>query len=128
MKKQRKSGFLALIGLVAVARCVSNANFETKSRCHRAARLLGLMVAMSFLLLFTVCKASGAGTGTGTGEQMDWKVTFDTAGGMPEPEPNPVTVAHGETIGRMPAPEPAKDGFIFGGWLLEDMRKPRNGG
>jgi hypothetical protein len=88
MKKQRKLGFLALIGLVAVAS------------------------------IFTVCKASGAGTGTG--EQMDWKVTFDTAGGVPEPETNPVTVAHGETIGRMPSPEPAKDGFIFGGWFLEN--------
>jgi formylglycine-generating enzyme required for sulfatase activity len=112
MKKQNKLGFLALIGLAAVARCVSNTNFEIKSRCHRAARLLGLMVAMSFLLLFTVCKASGAGTGTD--ERAVWKVTFDAAGG--EPVPNPVTVADGETIGELPGDDLVKEGSDFGGW------------
>jgi uncharacterized repeat protein (TIGR02543 family) len=87
MKKQKKLGFLALIGLVAVAS------------------------------IFTVCKASGANN---VYVVPQWKVTFDTGGGLPEPEPNPVTVADGETIGKLPEVDPAKDGFSFGGWYLGD--------
>jgi uncharacterized repeat protein (TIGR02543 family) len=94
MKKQRKSGFLALIGLAAVAS------------------------------LFTVCKVHGSGGDYkgGDGEQVKvWKVTFDTAGGVPEPQPNPETVADGEAIGKLPD-GPEKPPATFDGWYLGDTQ------
>jgi uncharacterized repeat protein (TIGR02543 family) len=93
MKKQRKLGFFALIGLAAVAS------------------------------LFTVCKAHGSGGDyQGAGQVEIWKVAFNADGGLPEPVPNPVTVAEGETIGELPEDDPAKEGWTFGGWYRGDVQ------
>jgi hypothetical protein len=74
MKKQKKLGFLALIGLAVVA-----------------------------VATFTVCKARGSGGDyQGAGPVVVWKVTFDTDGGEPAPVPNPAAVVDGETIGELP--------------------------
>jgi hypothetical protein len=89
--KKNKLGFFAAVGLVAVAS------------------------------LFTVCKATGASDyhGETGGQGRVWNVTFDTAGGVPEPEQNPVTVVDGGTLGVLPEVDPAKDGRIFSGWYLD---------
>jgi uncharacterized repeat protein (TIGR02543 family) len=82
---------------------------------------------MSSLLLFTVCKVHGSGgdyKGGDGGEQVKvWKVTFNTDGGIPEPKPNPETVADGEAIAGLP-PSPEKEGYTFGGWYLDLAGEP----
>jgi uncharacterized repeat protein (TIGR02543 family) len=73
--------------------------------------------------LFTVCKVTGAGGDyQGAGQVAVWKVTFDTVGGEPEPEPNPAAVVDGKTIDGMPELDPEKNGWTFGGWYLGDVQ------
>jgi uncharacterized repeat protein (TIGR02543 family) len=86
---------------------------------------LGVLATVGFVAVatFTVCKATGANSvyQLDTGEQVNvWNVTFDTDGGKPEPEPNPVTVKDGESIGDgFPDLDPEKADWTFGGWYRD---------
>jgi uncharacterized repeat protein (TIGR02543 family) len=43
-----------------------------------------------------------------------WAVTFDTDGGAPVTQP--AKVSHGSSLGASMPPDPARDGYAFGGW------------
>jgi uncharacterized repeat protein (TIGR02543 family) len=76
------------------------------------------LIALSHLAVLT-CKVTGSSgnyQSSDGGQVKVWKVAFNADGGNPEPEPNPVMVADGETIGALPKDDPAKNGWTFGGW------------